>query len=56
MHFGEVIDKSKVWDRKTTYLADNELFMCEDVTENELAIRQINVSKIIDRLLKERLS
>jgi hypothetical protein len=33
----------------------HELFTKEDLTENEIAIRQINCSKIIDRLLRQRI-
>ena len=52
MQFSDVINKSKSWDRKTPYLGENELFMNNDLTENDLIIRQINSSKIIDRLLR----
>lgn len=55
MNFGEVIDKSKDWDRKSPYLTTNELFMSSDLTETDIAVRQINVSKIIERLLKIKL-
>jgi hypothetical protein len=53
MQFSDVINKSKSWDRKTPYLGENELFMNNDLTENDLIIRQINASKIIDRLLRQ---
>jgi uncharacterized protein (DUF1919 family) len=52
MQFSDVINKSKDWDRKTPYVNENELFMNKDLTENDLIIRQINASKIIDRLLR----
>lgn len=52
MQFNDVINKSKSWDGKTPYLGENELFMNKDLTENDLIIRQINASKIIDRLLR----
>lgn len=51
MHYGDVMDKSKDWDSKTPYILGNELFMNSDLTEGDLVIRQINCSKIIDRLL-----
>ena len=53
MQFSDVINKSKSWDRKTPYLGENELFMNNDLTENDLIIRKINASKIIDRLLRQ---
>jgi hypothetical protein len=53
MQFSDVINKSKSWDRKTPYLGENELFMNNDLTENDLIIRLINASKIIDRLLRQ---
>ena len=55
MKFDEVIDKSRDWDGKTTYISENELFMSQDLTENDIVIRQINCSKIVDRLLRESL-
>jgi len=53
MQFSDVINKSKSWDRKSPYLGENELFINNDLTENDLIIRQINASKIIDRLLRQ---
>jgi hypothetical protein len=53
MQFSDVINKSKSWDRKMPYLGENELFMNNDLTENDLIIRQINASKIIDSLLRQ---
>ena len=53
MQFSDVIKKSKSWDGKTPYLGENEVFMNNDLTENDLIIRQINASKIIDRLLRQ---
>ena len=55
MKFDEVIDKSRDWDGKATYISENELFMSKDLTENDIVIRQINCSKILDRLLRETL-
>ena len=52
MQFSDVINKSKDWDRNSPYIADNELFMNKDLTENDLIIRQINASKIMDRLVR----
>jgi hypothetical protein len=56
MQFSDVINKSKGWDRKTPYIAENELFMNKDLTENDLVIRQINASKIMDRLVRASIS
>ena len=55
MHFGETINKCKDWDKKSPYIAENELFMDSDLTENDVVVRQINVSYIISRLLSENL-
>ena len=55
MNFGEVIDKSKEWNAKSPYIETNELFMINDLTDNDLAVRQINASKILDRLLQATL-
>jgi hypothetical protein len=55
MKFDEVIDKSRDWDGKAAYISENELFMSQDLTENEIVIRQINCSKIVDRLLRQSL-
>lgn len=56
MRYGEVIDKSKEWDLKAPFIAGHELFASDDLTENDLMIRQINCSKIVHRLLTQRLS
>ena len=50
-----LIDKSRDWDGKSAYISENELFMSQDLTENEIVIRQINCSKIVDRLLRQSL-
>ena len=55
MQFNEVINQSKDWTGKTAYLAENELFMSKDLTENDLVVRQINSSKIMDRILQKAL-
>jgi hypothetical protein len=55
MHFGDTINKCKDWDKKSPYIAENELFMDSDLTENDVVVRQINVSYIISRLLSENL-
>lgn len=55
MQFNEVINKSSDWDGKAPYISENELFMSTDLTENDIVVRQINCSKIVDRLLREAL-
>ena len=55
MKFDEVIDKSRDWDGKAIYISENELFMNKDLTENDIVIRQINCSKIVERLIREAL-
>ena len=52
MQFSDVINKSKNWDGKSPYVPENELFMNTDLTENDLIVRQINASKINNRLLR----
>ncbi len=39
MHFSDIINKSKDWDGKSPYIAENELFMNTDFTENDLVVR-----------------
>ena len=39
MQFDEVIDKSRDWDGKAPYIKDNELFMNNDLTENDIVVR-----------------
>lgn len=56
MHFSDIINKSKDWDGKSPYIADNELFMNTDLTENDIVARQINCAKIIDRLIMKALA
>lgn len=53
MQFSDVINKSKDWAGNSPYVPENELFMNKDLTENDLIIRQINASKIMDRLVRE---
>lgn len=56
MNYNEVIGKSKEWNFKAPIIAGHELFSNEDLTENEIVIRQVNCSKILDRLLRERIT
>jgi len=54
MNYAEAMDQSRDWDQKSPYIAGNELFMTSDLTENDLCVRMINCSKILDRLLKSK--
>ena len=55
MQFSDVINSSKSWDGRSPYLSENEIFMTSDLTENDLIVRQINASKILNRLLRNTL-
>ena len=55
MTYGEIINKSSIWDKQSPYLSQNELISFEDLTENDIIVRQINCSKILDRMIKRRL-
>lgn len=44
MSYGEVINRSREWDKNSPYLPKNELFINEDLTENDINVRQINFS------------
>jgi hypothetical protein len=52
MSYGEVINRSRDWDQASPYIQTNELFMNEDLTENDIIVRQINCSQILDRMLE----
>lgn len=51
MGYGEILDKSRNWDENFPLIMKNELFANEDLTENDIVIRQINCSKVLHRLL-----
>ena len=53
MNYSDIIVKSKEWDMSKPFFDKNELFANDDLTENDIIIRQINCSKIIDRLLQD---
>lgn len=55
MGYGEILDKSSKWEHVFPMIAENELFAIEDLSENDIVIRQINCSKILVKLLDQRL-
>ena len=52
--FDEVLDKNKFWDKKKPLLESSELSRLHDLTDNDIIIRQINCSSILERLLNKR--
>jgi hypothetical protein len=51
MGYGEILEKSSKWEQVYPLIAENELFAIEDLSENDIVVRQINCSKILERLL-----
>lgn len=47
----ELIDRSKTWDKKEPILPRHELSMTDDLTDNEILVRQINCAHILKRNL-----
>jgi len=39
MSYGDIIDKSKTWNKSSPYLELNELSANDDLTENDIIIR-----------------
>jgi hypothetical protein len=54
MNFADVIERSREWDLKSPYIQGNELFTTTDLTESDIAVRMINCSKILERLLRTK--
>ena len=52
--FDEVLDKSKSWDKDKPLIESSELSRLNDLTDNDIIIRQINCSQILERLLNKR--
>jgi phosphatidylinositol N-acetylglucosaminyltransferase subunit Q len=52
--FDEILEKSKSWDKEKPLLDTSELSRLYDLTDNDIIIRQINCSQILERLLAER--
>ena len=56
MGAGKAVDEKMLNDRFDPYLEDNILTMTQDLTDNDLVLRQINAAHIIKRMLRLRLS
>jgi hypothetical protein len=54
--FGELLTSANAFQFKSPILKNHELVMTDDLTDNDLILRQINYSHIISRLIKRRLS
>jgi len=54
-NYKELQVKSKTWDKDSPYLKDYQLTSVDDLTHNNIIMRQINCSQIIDRLLVKSL-
>lgn len=55
MGYGEILEKSSKWEQIYPLIPENELFALEDLSENDIVVRQINCSKILERLIEQRL-
>jgi hypothetical protein len=51
MNYGDLLSASRLWDKKSPLMQSNELFSNEGLTENDIVVRQINSSMIIERLM-----
>jgi hypothetical protein len=51
-----LLNKSCAWDKASPIFESNEIVMHDDLTDNDIVIRQINSSSILKRLLEERLT
>ena len=49
----ELMQSSKFWDKKSPILKDHELVSIDDLTHNEVVLRQLNHSIILRNLIKE---
>ena len=55
IRFGELLESGRNFSGQGPILKDHELVMTEDLTDNDLVIRQINSAHIVQRLLKNSL-
>ena len=55
INFHELLDRTKTWDKKEPILPKHELSMVDDLTDNEIALRQINCAHILKRNLVQNL-
>ena len=51
-----MIEKTKTWDMQSPILPYHELSMTDDLTDNNIVIRQINCAHILKRNLARRLA
>ena len=56
MNYSEILERSKTWDFVRPILEKNELVMVEDLTDNNIVIRQINCTTILDKMLCKELN
>jgi len=56
MNFAEILENSKTWDFVGPILEQNELVMVEDLTDNNIVVRQINCTSILDKMLCQELT
>ena len=54
--FSDLIEKTKTWDMQSPILPYHELSMTDDLTDNNIVIRQINCAHILKRNLARRLT
>lgn len=54
--YADVLNGSKSWDRQSPLLATSELSRQENLTDNDIAIRQINGSLVLSRVLDNHLA
>jgi len=53
--FDEILQNVKTWDKHTALIKSSELSRLVDLTDNEMIVRQINCSFILDRVLHDRI-
>lgn len=54
--FGNLIERCSAWDKRSPIFDRNEITMVDDLTHNDVVIRQINAASILKRLLSDRLT
>jgi len=52
---GQLLDNAKIYSGKGPILSNHELVMNDDLTDNDLVIRQINSAHILQRILSNSL-
>ena len=51
VRFGDLIERCSSWDQKSPIFERNEIVMVDDLTDNDVVIRQINSSSTLKRLI-----